>query len=91
MAAKSHTKPIDSLLDTSLHSREKRSISTHQNTDTSSPNQETLRSHWSNPNHREQTPLLKGVTNFQHTERPPQTQQYKQDEKAEKYSAGKGT
>ena len=28
---------------------------------------------------------------FQHTERPPQTQQSKQDEKAEKYSAGKGT
>ena len=30
-------------------------------------------------------------TNCQNTERPPQTQQYKQDEKAEKYSAGKGT
>jgi len=29
-------------------------------------------------------------TNCQKTERPPQTQQYKQDEKAEKYPAGKG-
>ena len=28
-------------------------------------------------------------TNCQNTERPPQTQQYKQDEKAEKYPAGK--
>ena len=27
--------------------------------------------------------------NFQNTERPPHTQQYKQDEKAEKHSAGK--
>jgi len=91
MAAKSHTKPIDSLLDTSLHSREKRSISTHQNKDTSSPNQETLRSHWSNPNHREQAPLLRGVTNFQPVERAPQTQQSKQNEKAEKYTAYEGT
>ena len=30
-------------------------------------------------------------TNCQNTERPPQTQQYKQDEEAEKYQAGKGT
>ena len=35
----------NSLLDTSLHSREKKSRSTHQNTDTSFPNQETLTSH----------------------------------------------
>ena len=51
-AAQSHTKPIDipnSLLDTSLHSRQKKSSSTHQNTDTSFPNQETLTSHSSNP------------------------------------------
>ena len=34
---------------------------------------------------------IKGTTNFQHKERPPQTQQSKQNEKAEKYSAGKGT
>jgi len=32
----------NSLLDTSFHSREKKSSSTHQNTDTSFPNQETL-------------------------------------------------
>ena len=30
-------------------------------------------------------------TNCQNTERPPQTQQYKQDEEAEKYPASKGT
>ena len=35
----------NSLLDTSLHSREKKPSSTHQNTDTSFPNQETLTSH----------------------------------------------
>ena len=35
----------NSLLDTSLHSREKKSSSTHQNTETSFPNQETLTSH----------------------------------------------
>ena len=34
-----------------LHSREKKSISTHQNTDTSFPNQETLTSQSSNPTH----------------------------------------
>ena len=31
------------------------------------------------------------ISNYQNSERPPQTQQPKQDEKAEKYSAGKGT
>jgi len=30
-------------------------------------------------------------TNCQNTERPPQTQQYKQDEETEEYPAGKGT
>ena len=30
-------------------------------------------------------------TNCQNTERPPQTQQYKQDEETEEYMAGKGT
>ena len=43
-AAQSHTKPIDpsqnSLLDTPLHSTEKKSSSTHQNTDTASLNSE---------------------------------------------------
>ena len=48
--------PHNSLLDTSLNSREKKSSSTHQNTDTSFPNQETLTSHLSNPTHSEETP-----------------------------------
>ena len=39
----------NSLLDTSLHSREKKSSSIHQNTDTSFPNQETLTSYSSTP------------------------------------------
>ena len=48
--------PQNSLLDTSLHSREKRSSSIHQNTNASSPNQETLTSYSSNPTHREEPP-----------------------------------
>ena len=56
-AAQSHTKPSDiSKLDTSVHSREKKSRSTHQNTDTSFPNQETLTSHSSNPTHSKEPP-----------------------------------
>ena len=46
----------NSLLDTSLNSREKKSSSTHQNTKTSFPNQETLTSYLSNPTHSEETP-----------------------------------
>ena len=33
----------------------------------------------------------KNSTNCQNTEKPPQTQQYKQDEETEEYQAGKGT
>ena len=36
--------------------REKKSGSTHQNTDTSFPNQETLTSHLYKPTHSEETP-----------------------------------
>ena len=46
----------NSLLDASLHSREKKSSSTHQNTDTSFSNQETLASHLSNPTCSEDPP-----------------------------------
>ena len=59
-AAQSHTKPTDIsklTTDTSLHSREKKSSSTHQNTNTSFPNQKTLTSHSSNPTHREQAAI----------------------------------
>ena len=44
----------NSWLDTSLHSREKKSSSTHQDTEASFPNQETLTSHSSNPTYREE-------------------------------------
>ena len=43
------------MLDISLHSREIRSGSTHQKTDTTSPDQETLTSHTSNPTRSEET------------------------------------
>ena len=39
-----------------MYSREKKSSSTPQNTDTSFPNQETLTSHMSNPTHSEGLP-----------------------------------
>ena len=68
-----HRHPQNSLLGTSLNSREKRSSSTHQNTDASSHNQETLTSHYSNPTHREWTPQLRETMNFQPAERAPQT------------------
>ena len=63
----------------------------HQNTDTSFPNQETLTNQSSNPTHWVKPPQLKGTTDHQNTESPLQTQQSKQDEKAEKYPTGKGT
>ena len=72
-----------------MHTREKKSSSTHQNTDTSFPSQETLTSHSSNPIHREEPPQYRGTTNCRNTEKPSQTQQSKQDEKSEKYSVGK--
>ena len=39
-----------------MHSREKKYSSTHQNTDTSFPNQETLASHLYKPTHSEEMP-----------------------------------
>ena len=74
-----------------MQSREKKPSPTHQNTDTSFPNQETVTSYLFNPIHREEPPQLRGIINHKNTEKPPQTQQSKQDEKAEKYSAGKET
>jgi len=77
----------NSLLDTSLHSREKKFSSTHQNTDTSFPNEETLPT----PPTVRKLHNKENSTNCQNMERPLQTQQYKPDEEAEKYPAGKGT
>ena len=78
-----------------LQSREKKSSSTHQNSNTSLPNQETLTSHWYNLTHSEETDNKKNnkknFTSCQNTESPPQMQQYNQDEETEEYSAGKGT
>ena len=77
--------PQNSLLDTVLAFREMRSSSTHQNTDKISPTQETITRYWSNPTQREQTPKLRGTTTFQSTERRPQTQKTKQNEKIENF------
>ena len=93
-AAQVTPKPLtshNSLLDTSLHSREKTSSSTHQNTDTSFPNLETLTSHCPTPPTTRKLHNKDNSTNYQNTERSPQMQQYKQDEETEEYPAGKGT
>ena len=59
-----HPEILDSLPDTLLHSRQKRSSSIHQKRDASFPNQETLTSHSSNPSHnkkeQETTSIQKG-------------------------------
>ena len=93
--AESYTKHIDTSKLSTGHlialQREEIASSNYQNTEVNCPNEETLTSHLSNPTHREEPPQKRGTTNFQHIVRPPQTQQLKQDEKAEKYSAGKGT
>jgi len=73
-----------------LYSKEKKSSSTHQNTDTNFPNQKTLTSHPSKSTHSKEPPYKRGTINCHNTERSPKTQQYKQDEKAERYSTGKG-
>ena len=50
-----------------------------------------MTSHPYNPTHSEETPQKENSTNCQNTKRPPQTQQYKQDEEIEEYPAGTGT
>ena len=90
---KSHQthKPISKLTTGhSIASREKKSSFTHQNTEASFPNQETLTSQLSNPTHWVKPAQQKGITDNQNTESPLHTQQSKQDEKAEKYPTGKG-
>ena len=74
-----------------MYFREKKSSYTRQNSDTGFPNQETLTKHPFNPPTERKLHSKDNSTNFQNMERPPQTQQYKQNEKAEKYSTGKGT
>ena len=74
-----------------LHSREKKSISTHQNTDTSFPNQETLRNQLSNPGrnlHNKKEPQTTRIqkahskhNNLNKMKRQRNTQQVKEHEK----------
>ena len=87
----------NSLLDTSLHSREKKSNSTHQNTETSFPNQETLTSHKSNPLtardlHNKKEPQTSSIwkghpkhSNINKMKRQRNTQQVKEHDKCPPY------
>ena len=79
----------NSLLDTSLHSREKNSSPTHQNTHTSFPNQETLTSHPSNPTHSEDLHNKEEPQTARIWKGHPKHSNLKQAEKAEKYSTVK--
>ena len=94
-AAQSHTKHtgISKLLNTSLHSRDKKSSSTHRNTDASFLNKETLRSNPSNATtvwnlHNKEEPqnarLQKGHpkhSNINKMKRQRNTQQVKEHDK----------
>ena len=76
-----------------MHSREKRSSSTHQNTDASFPNQETLTSHLSTPStgrnlHNKEEPQTSSIqkghpkhTNLNKMKRQRNTQQVKEHDK----------
>ena len=72
-----------------MHSREKKYSSTHQNTDTSFPNQETLTSHLYKPTHSEEMPqtarIQKGhpkLSNINKMKRQRNTQQIKEQDKS---------
>ena len=62
----------------------------HQNTGNSSLHQEAYTTQCTKHTRREQTPKTKGNTNLQPAKRRPQTQQVKQNEKTEKYTADEG-
>ena len=93
-ASQSHTKPIDTSKLTTGHFIELRReeiqlhLPEHQ---CNLPYPGNLDKPLIQPHPQEGTSKQRGTINLQHTERPPQTQQYKQDEKAKKYAAGKGT
>ena len=76
------------LLVTPSHSREKKSSSTHKNSDTSFPNQETLTSDLYNPTHNEETPqtatIQKGhpkLSNINKMKKQRNTHQVKEQDK----------
>ena len=60
-SAQSHAKPIDTPKLTTGHSREKRSSSIHQDTDTSSPKPRNFHKPLVQPHPQEQTPQLRGT------------------------------
>ena len=83
--------PQNSLLDTSLHSREKTSSSTHQNTGTSSPQPGNLDKPLVQPHPQGEDAVIKRNHKLPACRKGTQTQQSNQNVKAEKYSAGEGT
>ena len=93
-AAQSHAKPVDTPELTTRHfialQREEIQLHTaeHRHKFPQPGNLDKLLLH---PHPQEQTPQLRAPMNFQPEERAPQTQQSKQNEKAEKYSASEGT
>ena len=71
-----------------MHSREKKSSSTHQNTNTNFPNQETLTSHTSNPTNNKEEPQIARIrkghpkhSNINKMKRQRNTQQVKGQDK----------
>ena len=87
-------KPLTShnpLLVTPLHSREKKSISTHQTPTQASLTKKPWQATDTTPPTVRKLHNKENSTNSQNIERPPQTQQYNQDEETEEYPAGKGT
>ena len=91
-AAQSHAKPTDTSTLTTGHfiAFQREEIQLH-------PPEHRCKLPWQGnldkplvqPHPQGATFTIKGTANFQHKERPPQTQQSKQNEKAEKYSAAK--
>ena len=93
-AAKSYSKPLMShnpLLVTPLHSREKKSSFTHQTPTQASLTKKPWQATDTTPPTVRKLHNKENSTNSQNIERPPQMQQYNQDEETEEYPAGKGT
>ena len=76
---------------TPLHSREKKPSSTHQNSNQASLTRKPWQATDRTPPKVRKLHNKENSTNHQNIKRPPQTQQYNQDEETEEYSAGKGT
>ena len=93
-AAQSHTKPIDisQLITGHFIALQREEIQLHPPEHRHKlPYQETLTSRQYNSTHSEETPQWIKLHKLPEYRKATQTQQYKQDEKADKYPADKGT